>query len=238
MAWDLFLSHAAEDKDVADPLATMFRDKGLRIWYDRFELKLGDSLRRKIDEGLAGSEHGLVLLSPRFFVKNWPRKELDGLVARADGSKRRILPVWHQLRHADVARYSPILADLVSVSTDAGLDQVVRAVFMAIRPAGPEPAETGRTHSRGGRRKDLPTEALYILREAAQGEGLLHTSTDLEGVHIQADRRFLDDPDDPGSGLRCVAHLRRLVALGYLSQLGETDFEVTRAGYAYLARME
>ena len=81
MNWDLFLSHASEDKeDVARPLHKLLVGKGLRVWYDEMTLSLGDSLRRKIDEGLANSRYGLVILSPSFFAKEWPQKELDGLV--------------------------------------------------------------------------------------------------------------------------------------------------------------
>ena len=43
--WDVFICHASEDKDAfVRPLAHAFREKGLNIWYDKFTLKLGDSL--------------------------------------------------------------------------------------------------------------------------------------------------------------------------------------------------
>ena len=79
--FDVFISHTMEDKaDVVRPLATALRDAGLRVWYDEFELKIGDSLRRKIDRGLAASRFGVVVLSQAFFGRRWPEYELDGLV--------------------------------------------------------------------------------------------------------------------------------------------------------------
>ncbi|HYD12150.1 MAG TPA: toll/interleukin-1 receptor domain-containing protein [Allosphingosinicella sp.] len=54
--WDVFISHASEDKkSVARPLASKLRRLGLTVWLDENELKLGDSLSRKIDEGLTKS---------------------------------------------------------------------------------------------------------------------------------------------------------------------------------------
>ena len=54
--WDLFISHTSEEKEsVARPLAEELRKRGLSVWYDEFTLYLGDSLRKKIDEGLAHS---------------------------------------------------------------------------------------------------------------------------------------------------------------------------------------
>lgn len=73
----------SEDKTtLVAPLAARLRDHGLRVWYDDFTLTVGDSLRRSIDRGLARSRYGIVVISPDFLKKEWPQKELDGLVAR------------------------------------------------------------------------------------------------------------------------------------------------------------
>jgi hypothetical protein len=77
--WDAFISHASEDKDeIVRPLARELQQRGLRVWYDEFELRIGQSLRRKIDEGIARSAFGVVVLSNAFFAKNWTQYELDG----------------------------------------------------------------------------------------------------------------------------------------------------------------
>src|ERR1039458_3835348 len=120
--WDVFISHASEDKErVARPLAGLLKAAGLRVWLDENELRLGDSLRRKIDHGLAGSRYGVVVLSPSFFAKEWPQRELDALSALGSGSDKVILPIWHGVDQKTVARHSPTLADKLAVSTDRGL---------------------------------------------------------------------------------------------------------------------
>jgi hypothetical protein len=81
--WDIFICHASEDKEaIARPLANALKQAGLDVWYDEFTLTLGDSLRRKIDHGLARSRYGAVILSPHFFAKEWPQRELDGLTTK------------------------------------------------------------------------------------------------------------------------------------------------------------
>ena len=128
--WDVFISHAWTDKeDIARPLAEALRRKGLRVWYDEFTLTLGDSLRRSIDRGLAESRYGVVILSPNFFAKEWPQKELDGLAAREVDSGKVILPVWHNVKWEDVRRFSPTLADKLAVSTAKGIDAVVEEIL-------------------------------------------------------------------------------------------------------------
>lgn len=116
--FDVFVSHATEDKDlVVRPLARALQDRGLSVWYDEFELRVGDSLRRSIDKGIANSRFGLVVLSHPFFAKGWPQYELDGLVTMSVTNKQVLLPIWHDISKDDVMRQSPSLADKVALRT-------------------------------------------------------------------------------------------------------------------------
>jgi hypothetical protein len=134
--WDLFICHASEDKnDVARPLAEELASRGLSVWYDEFTLTLGDSLSRSIDHGLANSRFGVVILSPSFFKKEWPRRELDGLSAKEVSSGKTILPIWHNVDREYVLGYSPVLADKLAVSTSEGLDRVVDEIQKAVSKA-------------------------------------------------------------------------------------------------------
>jgi hypothetical protein len=133
--YDLFISHASEDKaDIAAPLAGKLINLGASVWYDDAVLTAGDSLRCEIDKGLRLSRFGVVILSPAFFAKEWPQRELDGLVAlQTDRRGKVVLPVWHRVTKDDVLRFSPTLADLVALNTavltiDAIADKLMEAV--------------------------------------------------------------------------------------------------------------
>ncbi len=115
---DVFISHATEDKDdVVRDLAEALVGQNLRVWYDEFELGIGDSLRRKIDMGLAQSRFGIVVLSHAFFEKNWSQYELDGLVTREMTGEQVILPLWHKITKEEIISYSPSLADKIARNT-------------------------------------------------------------------------------------------------------------------------
>ena len=135
--YDVFISHAGEDKDsVVRPLAQALRDGGLRVWYDEFELRLGDSLRRKIDSGLANSRFGIVVLSRSFFRKDWPNYELDGLVTRAVSGEQVMLPIWHEITKQELIEYSPSLADKVARSTATHtIEKIATEIIEVIRGA-------------------------------------------------------------------------------------------------------
>lgn len=118
ISYDFFISHASEDKDgFVRGLAEAFRARDVKVWYDEFTLKVGDSLRREIDRGLTNSRYGIVVLSRHFFQKEWPQRELDGLISlEVDGGKR-ILPIWHEISKDEVTRHSPTLADKIALNT-------------------------------------------------------------------------------------------------------------------------
>jgi TIR domain len=132
--YDVFVSHASEDKEsVVRPLVRHLQHLGLQVWYDEFELKLGDSLRRSIDSGLRQSRFGVVVLSKAFFAKQWPQYELDSLVAREIEEGRVILPIWHGVSKLDVMNFSPRLADKVAASTEAILlDDLALQIYRAL----------------------------------------------------------------------------------------------------------
>ncbi|PKN64108.1 MAG: DUF1883 domain-containing protein [Deltaproteobacteria bacterium HGW-Deltaproteobacteria-15] len=136
--FDVFISHASEDKDaVARPLAAALQGGGLRVWYDEFELRIGDSLRRKIDKGLASSRFGVVILSKSFFDKGWPNYELDGLVTRAVGGEQVILPIWHDITKQELINYSPSLADKVARSTATHtIEEIAAEIIEVIKNVG------------------------------------------------------------------------------------------------------
>ena len=117
-AYDVFISHASEDKDaIVRSLANALTAKGLKVWYDEFSLRIGDSLRQKIDRGLASSRVGLVVLSPSFIAKGWTNYELDGIVTRTVSGEQILLPIWHNITKQQVIDFSPSLADKVARST-------------------------------------------------------------------------------------------------------------------------
>jgi hypothetical protein len=133
--WDVFISHASEDKEpFVISLAKALTDSGVRVWLDDFVLQLGDSLRRSIERGLRASRYGVVVLSPRFFEKEWPQKELDGMAALEVDGRKVILPIWHEVGVAEVRAYSPILADRVAIRSDQGLGAVVKRILDVIQP--------------------------------------------------------------------------------------------------------
>lgn len=135
--YDLFISHASEDKDeFVRPLAETLENIGVKVWYDEFTLKVGDSLRKSIDHGLVKSRFGTVILSSAFCSKNWTQYELDSMVAREMNGYKMILPIWHKITKNEVINFSPAIADKVALNTSLqSIEEIAGALAEVILAA-------------------------------------------------------------------------------------------------------
>lgn len=138
--WDVFLSHVSENKvTVAVPLRDALTARGVTVWLDKTEIRIGDSLRRKIDEGIRSSRFGIVVLSPSFFAKGWTNHELDGLVTKTVAGEQTMLPIWHDVSAEQVRGYSPSLADKRALSTgEFSIAEMADQIAEAVRGADEE----------------------------------------------------------------------------------------------------
>ena len=134
--YDVFLSHAWEDKEeVARPLATELERLGLRVWFDEAVLVPGVSLSSAVDQGLSVARFGVVVLSPSFFEKKWPKYELSGLKARQLNGEQVILPVWHTVELSDVLSFSPPLADMLAYDTSKqSIESIAEGILQIVNP--------------------------------------------------------------------------------------------------------
>lgn len=133
--YDLFISHASEDKDeFVRPLTELLTKLGVEIWYDEAEIKFGCSIRRSIDKGLANSRYGLIVLSKVYMTKYWTGQELNGLFAK--NVNDFILPVWHKITNDEIMGFSPMLADIKALNTAIySLEDIAKEILSVIRPS-------------------------------------------------------------------------------------------------------
>ncbi|MFC1836993.1 toll/interleukin-1 receptor domain-containing protein [Thermodesulfobacteriota bacterium] len=92
---DVFLCHASEDKlRVVSPLAEAFEQSGVSYWLDAAQIRWGDSITGKVNEGLRLSRFVMVVFSAAFMSKKWPQRELNAaLNQEASTGDVRILPL-------------------------------------------------------------------------------------------------------------------------------------------------
>lgn len=138
-----FFCHSTADKaTIGDRLAADLRAAGIDVWYDKFEIRGGDSLRRKIDEGIEGATHFLALLTPNSLRSEWVQTELDAAMVKKIEGTCRLVPILAGVTVADLPVTLRGIKCVPFESYEAGLREVVGLCHEVSTkpPLGPPPA--------------------------------------------------------------------------------------------------
>lgn len=237
--WDAFVSYASEDgKAVAHPLAELLTDLGLCVWLDQTELRVGDGIRRKIDEGLAKCRFGIVILSRNFFAKDYPQRELDGLASREQDGRKVVLPVWYGVDADDIRRISPMLADRFAARWDDGIDAVAAQLLRVV-----DPDRLARLHAESETKgkKTAEPQALRITSAAELTQILHHVygfvfqNDDLHPDDVELVGGFEKELFDWSNIWRDMDPLEHASATAHV---GERLKELSDAGWSLYIRVE
>ena len=131
--YDLFLSHASEDKIFTKPLADKLKSLGLEVWYDDHDLRKGEQIREDLDTGLKKSEFGVIVLSKNYFIKGWTRLELNALLNLSVYTKKIIIPIWYGVNKHDVIAFSPMISTINAFQSTDGIDKISSGIYDIIK---------------------------------------------------------------------------------------------------------
>lgn len=93
----VFLSHASIDKPFVEKLAQDLMKMGVQVWYDKWEIKVGDTILWKIAEGIEESDYLVIVISKEAWESDWVRKEIEAAFQKQVEMKAKfILPVFYR----------------------------------------------------------------------------------------------------------------------------------------------
>lgn len=72
-----FISYSHADKEFVDRLVADLQRCDVNLWVDKRELKIGDSLMRRIRKGIDNADYFLVIISEHSVKSEWVQRELD-----------------------------------------------------------------------------------------------------------------------------------------------------------------
>lgn len=125
----IFLSHTSADKSFVRELKTQLEMHGVKdVWLDEAEIQIGDSLTKKIEEGLTRTKYIGVVLSPRSIKSSWVERELQIAINREIGTGEVVvLPLLYEKCELPVFLQGKMYADFTSSdSHDENLQKVLR----------------------------------------------------------------------------------------------------------------
>lgn len=133
----VYLAHASEDKAIMRPIAKRLLSEGIDVWYDEWEIGAGDSLRRRMDEGLGSCTHFLVLLTETSLKKPWVAEEIDaGFVRKVEGSAK-FIPIRHDL---SISALPPLMRGMLSPEVSPENEPSIQGLVASLLGVSAKPA--------------------------------------------------------------------------------------------------
>lgn len=165
-----FLCHATEDKPLARKIALTLQENGIHTFFDEWEIRLGDSLRRKIDEGLELCTHFIPLLTPNSIDKPWVKEELDAAFIQKVEGKCKFFPLLNEIQ---VQQLPPLLRSILclDLKNDPELQKLISDILeLSIRPPlGTQPLPIQPVHFSLGLTPIASTIIEYLVKESKNG---------------------------------------------------------------------
>lgn len=165
----VFLSYGWEDRALAKKIAEALHVSGIDTWWAEWEIGPGDSIRRKIDEGLGECTHFVVLLTPTSVSKPWVNEEIDAGYVRKVSSKSRFIPLRNNLSHEALP---PLMSGLLSPEVnDDGTDlqQLINDIRGVSRRPVRRPAQLAAPAPQTGYSPAAASIAAILVRSSTHG---------------------------------------------------------------------
>ena len=137
-AMRIFISHSHRDREAVDAIADTLRSDGHEIWIDSLQLKPGDNISQRIQEGLEQADAIVFVISRNSLHSEWVQREFSAIALQQISKRQqRIIPV--RLDECEVPSY---LADRLYIDFASDFAQGLKSLSAAFMVESPEALET------------------------------------------------------------------------------------------------
>lgn len=172
--YDVFISHASEDKDeIARPIFEACAKLGLKAFLDEAHIGWGQSFTQKINTALGSARTVLAVITPTSVAKDWPIMEVNTALSLEVSGQKKVVPLI--VGKPDLSKL-PLIRGKDAMSWNGDAVAVARRLQAAVSGDAPRRPAAPHTHQPLPRpRTALPPTTSDVAaaapRRSAPGEG-------------------------------------------------------------------
>ncbi len=175
----IFLCHSSRDKFFVRKLADALRSAGVRAWIDEAEIRIGDSLSKKIGEALQDVDYVGVVLSTSSIESAWVQRELAAAMDRELREEKVVLPILLERVEVPVFLRDKLYADFTE---DQRFQETFRKLLETLGAESP------------GSELPAPTEEPTQISTLTPSEKILTQFDDIQITELDAESSYKPDP--------------------------------------------
>ena len=182
----VFISYSYRDKAIAHRIAEDLSTRDIPVWIDEREIKIGESIVQKIDEGLKKASYVLALLSEHSIASHWVQKELSlAYSTEREGAQSLIIPVLiEKLSPSQIPIFLRSIKWIdLSTNYKSGIEDLIKSLSASVSDEKPavSPSDILDVSAFS---KEIAKEVMNILKSDTQGIRLVdHGSNRNIGKH-------------------------------------------------------
>ena len=124
----VFVSHSSSDKPFVRRLKDSLQERGITVWLDEAEIRVGESIPEKVAEGIAAAEAFCIVISQASHNSKWVTRELNVFLPRFVQTSGVVLPC-----RLDGAPLPGLISDVKYADFSTSYEEGLEALFGAIR---------------------------------------------------------------------------------------------------------
>lgn len=135
--WDVFISHASEQKQIFQPLFKKL-DSNFFVWYDDDQILTGEKFETAIETGLKFSAFTIFIFSNEYFDKKWPQTELDHSINKYG---KKSFPIAYKISVNEIIKKVPSIKEHkileITDESDLKIEKIIPAINFALKKRDP-----------------------------------------------------------------------------------------------------
>ena len=86
-----FISYTYQDREFVERLANDLKKHGVPVWWDQWEIRVGESIIQKVNEGIDSSAYLIAVLSSDSVQSHWVQREINSALMRQLSVEKNII---------------------------------------------------------------------------------------------------------------------------------------------------
>lgn len=136
---NVFLSYASKDENYVEQfrshLMSLNEKYKLKVFFDKDDIKFGDSIKKFIDDGLKKADVVFVFITPDYFASDWCQKELDIIIKGSDEGSQTLIPILLRDTYwqgTNISKYQILPRDIKPIQSLRNKDLAFKEIISEI----------------------------------------------------------------------------------------------------------
>jgi len=129
----IFFSYRSRDRDNAQRLVDHLKESRLDVWFDVYEIRVGDNIINKLQEGVIRATHMMILISRSYFNSGYTEAEYQSFFNSLRGKlSGRLFLILKDVQHSLLSKKASFLINYRFCRWSDGVENITKQILTSL----------------------------------------------------------------------------------------------------------